>query len=350
MLTRQRRRRRRDEPPAADGGGGGAVQTSAYRKVLYEQWDVSQDDTAVPINFLAGLSEDTVLDPTFLRTRRPHRSHTAHNTTPHRSTVKRVDVVAQATAVVHQYTAPWIVVALYYVLLDESWTADTTQPQAGGVTAETGSTGPWHCSLHYVNLDLASTVIVLCSTAVASVILKHGAFGQKGHGTGLTATSLMGYAAALAVMSPVFKHLTAAVSTNTIHTMTALFFGINVLAFDYVEHADHTKAPRVSAGALNAGMFGTICLASRMPCSAHAFALLWTAVVLFAMWPAMRWKIRHSTSQRGDAVLAATLAVAVVELLMLTTATVLATWFVVLCGGLWVALPALYCTLHPLKR
>lgn len=83
------------------------------------------------------------------------------------------------------------------------------------------------------------------------------------------------------VLSPMLHTLTKSISTDTIYTITCFVFFIHVMCYDYGMPA--TLVSR--AISLNAAIFGTICLASRLKTSLDAFVLLIVAVILFAIYP-----------------------------------------------------------------
>lgn len=83
------------------------------------------------------------------------------------------------------------------------------------------------------------------------------------------------------VLSPMLHTLTKSISTDTIYTITCFVFFLHVMCYDY-----GMPAALVSrAISLNAAIFGTICLASRLTTSLDAFVLLIVAVILFAIYP-----------------------------------------------------------------
>lgn len=83
------------------------------------------------------------------------------------------------------------------------------------------------------------------------------------------------------VLSPMLHTLTKTVSTDTIYTLTFFVFFVHVIFFDYGMPAAHVS----QAISLNAALFGTICLASRLKTSSDAFVLLVLAVILFDLYP-----------------------------------------------------------------
>ncbi|XP_058838287.1 phosphatidylinositol N-acetylglucosaminyltransferase subunit C-like [Topomyia yanbarensis] len=83
------------------------------------------------------------------------------------------------------------------------------------------------------------------------------------------------------IFSPLLHTLTDSVSTDTIFSTTFLMLALHLIFFDYgVSAAIVSKAI-----SLNAAIFGSICLASRLSSSFHAFVLLEVAAVYFALGP-----------------------------------------------------------------
>lgn len=83
------------------------------------------------------------------------------------------------------------------------------------------------------------------------------------------------------ILSPMLHTLTKSISTDTIYTITLFVFFLHVICYDY-----GMPAALVSrAISLNAAMFGTICLASRLYTSLDAFVLLIVSFTLFAVYP-----------------------------------------------------------------
>lgn len=91
------------------------------------------------------------------------------------------------------------------------------------------------------------------------------------------------------IFSPLMHTLTDAISTDTIYSMTFFVMFLNVAFHDYGLKADLVSKPI----SLNAAIFGSICLASRLSSPYHAFALLVIAAVYFVLYPIfskMFWK------------------------------------------------------------
>ncbi|XP_055690749.1 phosphatidylinositol N-acetylglucosaminyltransferase subunit C [Lutzomyia longipalpis] len=83
------------------------------------------------------------------------------------------------------------------------------------------------------------------------------------------------------IFSPLLHTLTKSISTDTIYSVTFFVFCLHLIFFDYGLEA-HMVSRAIS---LNAAIFGSICLSSRLDTSFHAFVLLATVVELFVLLP-----------------------------------------------------------------
>lgn len=83
------------------------------------------------------------------------------------------------------------------------------------------------------------------------------------------------------ILSPMLHTLTNSISTDTIYTVTFFVLLLHLVCYDYGLPASVVS----SAIALNAVYFGSICLASRLSTSMHAFTLLVVVIVMFALYP-----------------------------------------------------------------
>lgn len=85
------------------------------------------------------------------------------------------------------------------------------------------------------------------------------------------------------ILSPMLHTLAKSISTDTIYTITFFVFLLHIMCYDY-----GMPAALVSrATSLNAAIFCTICLASRLDTILSAFTFLLISVVLFAIYPCM---------------------------------------------------------------
>jgi len=79
------------------------------------------------------------------------------------------------------------------------------------------------------------------------------------------------------IFSPLLYRLTDSVSTDTIFSLTFFVFFLNLIFFDYGLPAAIVSKPI----SVNSAIFGSICLASRLSSSHHAFVLLVVSVKFF---------------------------------------------------------------------
>ncbi|XP_072854386.2 phosphatidylinositol N-acetylglucosaminyltransferase subunit C isoform X2 [Pogona vitticeps] len=91
--------------------------------------------------------------------------------------------------------------------------------------------------------------------------------------------------------SPVLKTLTESISTDTIYAMAALMLLGHLIFYDYGANAAIVS----SALSLNMAIFASVCLASRLPRSLHAFVMVTFAIQIFALWPMLQKKLKAQT-------------------------------------------------------
>ncbi|XP_071820888.1 phosphatidylinositol N-acetylglucosaminyltransferase subunit C-like [Apostichopus japonicus] len=89
-------------------------------------------------------------------------------------------------------------------------------------------------------------------------------------------------------LSPVLQTLTDTVSTDTIYAMSVFMLLANFIFHDY----GTSKVVVSKSLSLNASVFASVCLASRLPTSLHAFTTVSLALQLFALWPELRRKLK----------------------------------------------------------
>ncbi|XP_059826667.1 phosphatidylinositol N-acetylglucosaminyltransferase subunit C [Hypanus sabinus] len=88
--------------------------------------------------------------------------------------------------------------------------------------------------------------------------------------------------------SPVLKTLTESISTDTIYAMSVFMLLGHLIFFDYGANAAIVS----STLSLNMAIFASVCLASRLPSSLHAFATVTLAIQIFALWPMFQKKLK----------------------------------------------------------
>ncbi|TPX48885.1 phosphatidylinositol N-acetylglucosaminyltransferase [Synchytrium endobioticum] len=124
--------------------------------------------------------------------------------------------------------------------------------------------------------------------------------------------------ALLLLLSPVLKTLTQDTSEDTLYALTTLLFVCNCLFHDFSteQHATYRFPDSVS---INAAIFASVLLASRLSSSLHVFALMLTSIKLFALLPAFRRVVRR---QSGMLNVALTSMMIMVSVLMLTSLSI----------------------------
>jgi len=156
-----------------------------------------------------------------------------------------------------------------------------------------------------------------------------------------TALLFQGFSASL---SPVLSSLTETVSTDTIHAMTTVMFSAYLLSYNY-QHS-HSDVP--GAVSLNAAVFASVCLASRLHTAWHAFTVVTVSFELFALWPVLQNNIKEIDQHAHVAV---SLAVSVLCTTCLLQKTVVGAVLYV-SAALFITLvcPAWLCLMQPLKN
>uniref|UniRef100_A0A8C5WU80 Phosphatidylinositol glycan anchor biosynthesis class C n=1 Tax=Laticauda laticaudata TaxID=8630 RepID=A0A8C5WU80_LATLA len=91
--------------------------------------------------------------------------------------------------------------------------------------------------------------------------------------------------------SPILKTLTESISTDTIYAMSALMLLGHLIFYDYGANAAIVS----STLSLNMAIFASVCLASRLPQSLHAFVMVTFAIQIFALWPMLQKKLKAQT-------------------------------------------------------
>lgn len=99
-------------------------------------------------------------------------------------------------------------------------------------------------------------------------------------------------------LSPLLHRLTETIATDTIYTTSGAMLFLHLVVHNYEGDEDGGGGDNgISALSLNAGLFASVCLASRLPTAFDGFALLSASVEAFALLPAVRKRLlRLSTS------------------------------------------------------
>ncbi|KAG8436675.1 hypothetical protein GDO86_007678 [Hymenochirus boettgeri] len=171
--------------------------------------------------------------------------------------------------------------------------------EAGGVIQQLCSVCIFSVIWWYMDQDLLSPQ-KLCGVGLTFTLLGYLLFdtvdrGQGRRGSGRTCwadlKSAFVFAAFTYGFSPVLKTLTESISTDTIYAMSVLMLLGHLVFFDYGANA----AVVSSTLSINMAIFASVCLASRLPRSLHAFAMVTFAIQIFALWPSLQKKLRANT-------------------------------------------------------
>ena len=96
-------------------------------------------------------------------------------------------------------------------------------------------------------------------------------------------------------LSPVLRTLTEDISTDTICTLTGLLVCINLMYHNYGEEREAAPNPV----ALNAAVFASVMLASRLDSKAQVFGLVSLAIIWFSLFPIARCFINQRWNPQG---------------------------------------------------
>jgi len=138
------------------------------------------------------------------------------------------------------------------------------------------------------------------------------------------------------ILSPVLKTLTETISTDTINATAFVMMIVHIIFFDY----QTSIAISSRALSLNAAIFGSVCLASRVPTSFHAMVLLTVSVECFVLYPPFVQAIRVNLTVSYLIVLTCIvgLSVCAVSVDMCVTFLILVLFLNVVCPLLYVKL------------
>ncbi|KAK2863925.1 hypothetical protein Q7C36_003079 [Tachysurus vachellii] len=134
---------------------------------------------------------------------------------------------------------------------------------------------------------------LLC-TGLGCAVLGYTLYEALGGGIGRERTRCADLQSAAVFMaftfgfSPVLKTLTESVSTDMVYAMSAGMLMAHLVSFPY------TQPSLPGSLSLNAALFASVCLASRLPGTLHTFAMLSCALLIFALWPYLLQRLRHA--------------------------------------------------------
>lgn len=146
-------------------------------------------------------------------------------------------------------------------------------------------------------------------------------------------------------LSPVLMSLTNEISTDTIYAMVSLMFLVHLYTFDY------SDCPSDMSGAtsFNIIIFATVCLASRLDSIISAFSLIFFSILMFAVVPKARQRVRSYSLIYTDCFITCSFFVISLGLLA-TNSLTLAVLHVLMFIFITFACPYLLLCLQPLKN
>ncbi|KAH6572509.1 hypothetical protein BASA50_010684 [Batrachochytrium salamandrivorans] len=131
-----------------------------------------------------------------------------------------------------------------------------------------------------------------------------------------TLSSIVLFFTMLLGLTPILKNLTKDISSDSIWFMTIMMLLANLLFHDYGSGSStHTRFP--DSLSINAAMFASVLLASRLSSNVSVFGLMLLAVQLFALFPILRRSLRerHHPSAIWDGIL--TMLLIVIEVVLM---------------------------------
>lgn len=108
---------------------------------------------------------------------------------------------------------------------------------------------------------------------------------------------MAGYALGIYVLSPLLGALTDHISDDTITTLVTILLGVHLIFQDYgYLNGQSTSVEYNAPTSLNAAIFASLMLASRLPTSNHAFAIIISAITLFALFPMLAYQFKNRSN------------------------------------------------------
>lgn len=147
-------------------------------------------------------------------------------------------------------------------------------------------------SFYALNCNLVSPLLLLFSTSFFSFIFYYVLYENSKIISFWFMKSACAFVMSGYILSPVLKTLTETISTDTIYATTTVMMCVHLVFFDY-----GVSAVIVSTSlSLNAALFGSICLCSRLQTAFHVFVFMTIAVQCFAVSPILLSPIKSSIS------------------------------------------------------
>lgn len=194
--------------------------------------------------------EDNYTDVTFLKNLR---------TNVNQKRVSLKEAVIGAGYVTEQVSLVFNFLVVYQLLVDDVFVIQTIFVSSSLLTSL--------CYLYYLRIRLDSVQLLIAHSKIVFIFF------------------ILGY-----LLSPILKTLTETISTDTINATALVMMFVHLIFFDY-------KVPAAIASralALNAAIFGSLCLASRLHSSFHAFVLLTVSAECFVLYPIFAYSVRQS--------------------------------------------------------
>ncbi|KAH9819729.1 phosphatidylinositol N-acetylglucosaminyltransferase subunit C [Melampsora americana] len=156
------------------------------------------------------------------------------------------------------------------------------------------------------------------------------------------------------LLSPVLKTLTLSTSSDSIYALTTILISINILLADYPYQITNPNVDVsfVSALSLNAAIFASVLLGSRLDSNAGVFSLTIFALQWFALFPIMRRDMirKHPNSNLRPIILNISLGFIAVSVIAPISKLALALYTLIVPIGTCLVLPAIYSFVQRYKK
>lgn len=156
------------------------------------------------------------------------------------------------------------------------------------------------------------------------------------------------------LLSPVLKTLTLSTSSDSIYALTTILISINILLADYPHQITNPNVDVsfVSALSLNAAIFASVLLGSRLDSNAGIFSLTIFALQWFALFPIMRRDMirKHPGSNLRPIVLNVSLGFIAASVIAPISGLALALYTLIVPIGTCLVLPAIYSFVQRYKK
>lgn len=142
------------------------------------------------------------------------------------------------------------------------------------------------------NIVAVGLCITLCAYAITML------FSIRGYGSGQRALKLVKMSgmvfATLLWMSPILHSLTSSIASDTVYATSVCMMVINLACHTYVpSRGGSVRVTGRYSVSVNAAIFASVCLGSRLPSAIDVFCLVVCAMQLFVLLPFFRYRVQR---------------------------------------------------------